>query len=221
VAGLQLRHLISRAYGVEPYQVSGGQSWVDSQAYDVLAKTGVTVSQEQLSLMLQSLLEDRFKLKIHRETRDVPVYALTVAKGGIKLHRVEEGSCAPAGRFLAPPEPDQKPLCGIGGFRRGALVVGQISAVSLDEFSKTLSSRLDRLVIDKTELSGRFDVHVEFTPDEATPGLMPGGPGAPQPDAGGQSIFTAFQEQLGLKLEPTKGAAEFLVIDNAEKPSEN
>jgi uncharacterized protein (TIGR03435 family) len=171
--------------------------------------------------MLQALLEDRFKLKIHRETREVPVYALAVAKGGVKLHRVEEGSCAPQGAFLAPSEPDQKPFCGMGGFRRGALVVGQISAVSLDEFSRMLSSRLDRWVVNKTELTGRFDVHVEFTPDGATPGLMPGGPGAPQPDADGQSIFTAFQEQLGLKLEPIKGPAEFLVIDSAEKPSEN
>jgi uncharacterized protein (TIGR03435 family) len=222
VAGLQLRFLISLAYGVQPNQVLGGPNWIDSQAYDVVAKPGGTVSEGQLSLILQALLGDRFKLKIHRETREVPVYALTVAKGGDKLHHVAEGSCAPRGRFLTPPpfEPNQKPPCGTGGFRRGAIAVGQISAVSLDEFSKTLSTRLDRFVIDKTGLTGLFDIHVEFAPDEATPGLLPGG-GASPTDADGPSIFTAFQEQLGLKLEPTKGPAEFLVIDSAEKLSEN
>jgi uncharacterized protein (TIGR03435 family) len=220
VAGLQLRHLISLAYGVRPNQILGGPNWIDSQAYDIVAKPGGTVSESQLSLMLQELLGDRFKLKIHRETREVKVYALTVAKGGDKLQRVPEASCAPRGRFLTPtqPEPNQKPPCGVGGFSRGTTVVGKISSVSLDEFSKTLSTRLDRFVINRTGLTGVFDIHVEFAPDGATPGLLPRG-GAPSAD--GLSIFAAFQEQLGLKLEPTKGPAEFLVIDIAEKPSEN
>jgi uncharacterized protein (TIGR03435 family) len=216
----------------------GGPKWVDEQPYDITAKAEENSSQDQLSLKLKALLEDRFQLKIHRETKLVSVYALTVAKGGLKLHQVEEASCVPSNRFLAPPEPRQKPLCGTGGFRRGVLIagqisvisiVGQISAISLDGFCKALGSRLGRPVIDKTGKSGLFDIRVEFAPDETTPGFTPGGLTARTNggliartnDAEGPSIFTAFQEQLGLKLDPDKGAVDFLIIQSAEKPSEN
>jgi uncharacterized protein (TIGR03435 family) len=187
--------------------------------------------------MLQALLEDRFKLKIRYEAREVPVYALTVAKGGLKLRRAEEGSCIPidyasvmAGAGVGAPSPQpQKPLCGNGGFgRTGNLVVADIPAISIDDFSKRLSGRLDRPVIDRTGLHGMYDIHLQFAPDQVTPRLTPGGgdlvfggPADPADPTGGPSIFTAVQEQLGLKLEPTKGPGEFLVIDGAEKPSGN
>jgi len=173
--------------------------------------------------MLQALLEERFKLRVHRETREVSVYRLTVAKGGLKLRRVEEGSCTPHdyAALLLSPEPGQKPICGNGGFgRRGNLVVAEIPGISIDEFSKRLTFRLDRPVIDKTGVTGLFDFHLEFAPDMSTPQLL-GQPADPSEPAAGQSIFTAIQKQLGLRLESAKGPREFLVVDSAEKPSEN
>jgi len=208
-------------WGAPP--ISGGPAWINSDRYKINAKAEGNASQGMMQgPMLQVLLEERFKLKIHRETREVTVYALTVAKGGLKLRRVEEGSCTPRDyAALSPsPEPGQKPFCGNGGFgRKGSLVVAEIPAISIDEFSKRLSFRLDRPVIDKTGVKGLFDFHLEFAPDIITPQFL-GQPGEPSEPAG-QSIFTAIQKQLGLKLELAKGPREFLVIDRAEKPSEN
>jgi uncharacterized protein (TIGR03435 family) len=181
--------------------------------------------------MLQALLEDRFKLKIRHETREVPAYALTVAKSGLKLRRVEEGSCTPIDRSNASAALvtalGQKPFCGNGGFaKKDNLVVANIPAISLDEFANRLGGRLDRPVIDKTGIAGLFDFHLEFAVDQTTPRFLVGGdlsapPGDLSNPPGGPSIFTAVQQQLGLKLEPTKGPREFLVIDHVEKPSEN
>jgi uncharacterized protein (TIGR03435 family) len=151
-----------------------------------------------------------------------------VAKGGLKLRRAEEGSCTPRdyGIPLSPPQPGQKPFCANGGFgKKGSLVVADIPAISLDEFSKRLSFRLDRPVIDRTGITGLFDFHLEFAPDISTPGFVASDGLGPTTDptepAAGQSIFTAIQKQLGLKLEAAKRPREFLVIDSAEKPSEN
>ncbi len=165
--------------------------------------------------MLQALLEDRFKLRVHRETREVSVYALTVAKGGPKLQPFKEDSCIPYDS-MRPPAQDQKvpKFCGAvftvpraQGTNRAVEGLGS----SLDEFSKMLGGFLDRPVISKTRISGVFDFHLEYATDD--------GPGAAPLD--GPSIFTAIQEQLGLKLEPTKGPDEFLVIDHVERPSAN
>jgi uncharacterized protein (TIGR03435 family) len=228
-----LANFVQRAYvtfanghGNPPWgapQVSGGPSWVNSDRYRINAKAEGDASQGMMQgPMLQALLEDRFKLKIHRETREVPVYALALAKGGLKLRRVEEGSCTPRDyEVLSPPSvPGQKTLCGNGGFaKKGNLVVADIPAITINEFSKRLGGRLDRPVIDKTGVAGLFDFHLEFAPDMSTPGLAAGDD--PSEPVAGQSIFTAIQKQLGLKLEAAKGPREFLVIDSAEKPSQN
>ena len=213
-------------WGAPP--ISGGPAWVNSDRYRINAKAEGNASEGMMQgPMLQALLEDRFKLKTHRETREVSVYTLTVAKGGLKLRRLEEGSCTPRdyGVLSPPAVPGQKPFCGNGGFaKKGNLVVADIPSISIDEFSKRLTLRLDRPVIDKTGVTGLFDVHLEFAPDMSTPGLVAGGAGpttdASEPTAG-QSIFTAIQKQLGLKLQAAKGRREFLVIDSAEKPSDN
>jgi uncharacterized protein (TIGR03435 family) len=170
--------------------------------------------------MLQTLLEDRFRLTIHRETRDVPVYALETAKSGMKLRPVAEGSCVPLDmdKALTPLAPGRRHpnFCGTGGVsRKGAKVTVQGQAMTLDESSDRLRLVSERPVVNKTAIAGMFDFHLEFVPDEAATGL------APPDDASGPSMFTAIQEQLGLKLEPVRGPGEFLIIDHVEKPDAN
>ncbi len=211
----------------------GGPSWINSERYDIEAKAdGNPSAQTMEGPMLQALLEDRFNLKIHRETRDILVYELTVAKGGPKLRPppVPSPGAGIAGVGLWPmSEADCKRLDppnlpdAVCGAARAADAQGEKPAfveyhgLTLDQTSAALVRVLDRPVIDKTGVAGIFHVHVEFAPDGATPQFRPG----PSDEPVGPSIFTAFQEQLGLKLEPAKGPGEFLVIDSVERPSEN
>jgi uncharacterized protein (TIGR03435 family) len=196
--------------------VRGGPGWLDSARYTINAKAeGDPGVETMMGPLLQKLLEDRFQLKIHRETTQVSVYEMTVARRGAKMTRVEEGSCIPISldRDLAPhaagqPRPD---VCGTGGFSRKAPnTTINLHAITLDDFAKKLAIVLGRPVIDKTSIAGMFDFHLKFSADE--------GAGA---DDAAPSIFTALQEQLGLKLEQAKGPGESLVIDGVERPSEN
>jgi bla regulator protein blaR1 len=209
---------------VSSQKILGGPAWISSDRYQINAKVeGDPGDALMRGPMLQALLEDRFKLKVHRETREVPVYALTVAKGGPKLQPFKEGSCAPRELMPAP-----LPFCGPNRFmRKGPMLTQELHGISLADFSQMLDGTLDRPVIDKTGISGKFDFHWEFVPEDA---IMPHSTGlgldseaAPVPPdaADGPSIFTAIQAQLGLKLESGKGRANFLVIDRVERPSEN
>jgi uncharacterized protein (TIGR03435 family) len=211
--------------------IEGGPAWKTSDRYTINAKAEGNASPEMMSgPMLQALLEDRFQLRIHRETRDVPVYALTVSKGGLKLKPVEPGSCVPRADGPPPDEPGQRPVCGSGGGRSKGpnLMEVDIRAMTLDEFSNVLGIYSDRPVINKTGVPGRFDIHME-APEDITIDAAPGDPVArprdpSDPGIGAPSILTVFisaQQQLGLKLESTKGPSEFLVIDHVERPSEN
>ena len=214
----------------------GGPGWLDTDRYDILAKAAGNASQaEMMGPMLRTLLEERFQVKVHRESRDAPVYELTVAKNGPKLQPSKEGSCIPMDLINRPgnvkPGDPMPNFCGGGGGRRkDGVLITDWYAVSMTEYAgRMLSSQVDRPVIDKTGLTGRFDVHLEFAPDVAMPGAGPvrlngvERPDLPAPsaDATGPSIFTALQEQLGLKLSPAKGPVEVIVIDHAEKPSAN
>ena len=210
-------------------QASGGPAWANSARYDINAEAEDNASAEMMQgPMLRALLEDRFQLKLHRETREIPVYALTVAKGGLKLHALEPGSCPPRmaqADLLALLQSGKAPpkFCGSVRFGKGT---AEFRGMTLDEFSKNLGRVLDRPIVEKTGIAGLFDLHLEFAPDETTPGLLPGGAlhftDAPAIDPpGGPSLFTAMQEQLGLKLEPSKGPGEFLIIDSVERPSDN
>jgi uncharacterized protein (TIGR03435 family) len=200
--------------------ISGGPAWTNSERYTIDAKPEAVQSQEMMrGPMLQAILEDRFHLKVHRETREIPVYALTVAKGGLKLKAFQNGSCVPIDFLnlqmstLENLAPDVH-YCRNAGSEEGGIVTYEAQGTSLDEFSKIVFGSLDRPVVNKTGVAGLFDVRLEYAPERADPG-------AGAADPAGPSIFTALQQQLGLKLEPAKGPGEFLVIDSVERPSGN
>src|SRR5262249_22742822 len=205
--------LIQGAYNLRPFQIIGGPPWMDTLHYDVDAKSESTTNREQVRLMLQTLLEDRFKLKVHRETRQLAVYALTVARSGLKLQPPRKGSCATAspGPNPLPPPPSaaNAPLlpCGQLGVRisrSGVAVDG--GKVAIADFIAILNRLLDRPTIDQTGLTGTFDIHLAFAADDAlnegsrTAASPQGGVPAPPVDHSTPTIFTAVQEQLGLRL---------------------
>jgi uncharacterized protein (TIGR03435 family) len=200
----------------------GGAEWIDSERYAIEAKGEGSASREETMGMLQTLLEDRFQMKSHREIRQVPVYELTVGKSGPKLPPAKEGSCVDAGAGEGPisagrPAP---PPCGavvLAMGPEGAVMQG--GKVPMAELARTLAMATNRPVVDKTGFTGLFDVRLEFTPDLASGGMPSSGD--PGPDAAGPSILGALQEQMGLKLESGRGPAEVLVIDRIERPSEN
>jgi uncharacterized protein (TIGR03435 family) len=234
-ADASVRLLMRNAYNVQPFQIVGGPDWTGSERYQIEAKADGNTSRDRMFFMLQSLLEDRFQLKSHREIRELPVYALVAARGGLKLPAPKEGGCVdPApdappewteGR-MTPPGQGQAPLARCGGVSvileiGGARMQG--GKIPMPEFIRALSMVLGRTVIDKTGFTGLFDVRLDFLPDETTAALPP-----PPPDAAGTSgdsrnpsVLTALQEQHGLRLEATKGPAEVIVIDHVERPSAN
>jgi uncharacterized protein (TIGR03435 family) len=203
--------LVEWAYEMEDFRVSGGPAWMKSDRFDIAAESEGTPSIAQLRLMfqrlmLQQLLADRFHLQLHRQTKELPVYELSVAKGGSKL---KEGRC------IGTPGP-ANPCGGTSGSARGTLIGRAVSAQTI---AKDLSGVLSRVVLDKTMLRGEYDFDLMWTPDE-TFARGPGDPDAPA-EPNGPSIFTALQEQLGLTLKAAKGLVDVLVIDRAEIPDEN
>lgn len=215
---------------VSSEKILGGPAWINSDRYQINAKAEGDPGDAMMNgPMLLALLEDRFKLKVHRETREVSVYALTVAKGGPKLQPFKKGSCTP--RTEAPtPLPPGQAFCGPNRFvRKGSNLTQELHDIDLEDFAKMLDGTLDRPVINKTGIAGKFDFKWEFVPDETVMphstgiGLDPGAGTvtAPPSPPDGPSIFTALQEQLGLKLESTKGPRKFIVIDSVERPTEN
>jgi len=210
--GVTVKFLIQQAYNVKDFQITGGPNWIGSERYDISTKAEGEgqITHEQLRTMMQGLLADRFQLAFHRETKEMPIYALVVGKNGPKMHATERA-----------PDGDRE---GRGGAQIRTSR-GQITAqgMSMTMLSNQLSNRLGRNVLDKTGLTGNYDFTLEFTP-EGMQGMGPreGGADAPPPvDSPGPSIFTAVQEQLGLKLESQKGPVEILILDRIEKPSEN
>jgi bla regulator protein blaR1 len=203
--------------------ISGGPAWFKSDQYDVEAKAeGNPAGSIMAGPMLRALLEDRFKLKLHRETKEIPVYELTVAKNGFKLKPLPAGSCTQVDPFAPTPEGSQR--CNWAGYQPNGM---ELRAATLDQLADHLTHliALDRPVINRTGIAGIFDFRLSFTRDETMPrpavfaGDSPAEP-APQNPAG-PSIFTAMQEQFGLKLNPAKGPGTYLVIDSVERPTEN
>jgi len=228
VADAGLKLLIQNAYTLQPFQIEGAPE----VRYRIEATAGSVVSHQQLFLMLQSLLEERFQLKYNRETRDLPVYALVAARGGLKLPPPKEGNCvvpppdAPnewAGGRMQPPQPGQQPPLPRCGSVSLALMYDRVhmqgGQVPMQELTRVLSMVLGRIVIDRTGYSKPFDVRLDFQADQTTSALPPPPPGTPESDQ--PSIVPALQDQLGLRLESTKGPVEVMVIDHVERPSAN
>lgn len=231
-ANATVRLLMQNAYTMQPFQIVGGPEWVNSERYDIEAKADGNASRAQMFLMLQSLLEERFHLKIHRETKELPVYALVAARSGLKLPAPKDGSCASpspdapsewAGGRMAPPGQGPAPLARCGEVRvmlesGGARMQG--GKVAIPELVRMLSMALGRTVVDRTGFTGLFDAKLDFMPDETTAALPPPPPDA-SPEFKNPSILVALQERLGLRLESTRGPVEVIVIDQVERPSAN
>jgi bla regulator protein BlaR1 len=222
--GVSVKQLIGFAYDLPcgfgcDSMISGLPSWAESERFDIAAKGSdgdagpvpggpppspdqMRTTQEQMRAKMQSLLADRFQLKIRREAKEMPAYFLVAAKNGPKMKASES-----AGR----------PMMRMG---RGQL---NAQGVSVEMLARHLSATSGRTVIDKTGLKGDFDFVLEFTPEGPGPG-GPGGPGggpAPIADSPGPSLFTALQEQLGLRLESTKAPVDTIVVERLEKPTAN
>jgi uncharacterized protein (TIGR03435 family) len=235
--GLTLRALIQHAYQVQEFQIVDLPDWTDVEKYDIAAREPETVapsvggSSGAQRLMLRALLEDRFGLAVHKETRERPVYALVLARSDGRLGpelRRSTTDCSPEAirsRQGAPaPGPWQANTCGTsvgpGLILAGSRTMAQL-ATAMSSLTNTGSS-LNRIVVDRTGLEGTFDLTLRFTP-ENVPDFGPAGPPARLPaiDPNGPSIFTAVQEQLGLKLDSQRGPVEVLVIDRVQRPTED
>ncbi len=207
-----LKTLIAAAYNLSPRAISGGPAWIDSDRYDILAKAPgeVRPNLDEQMAMLRKLLADRFRLTFHRERKEMPIYALTVAKNGPKLKESTVSSDAsPEGPppliFVVSPN-----LVRLPGH----------NATMAELASVMQRAALDRPVIDKTGISGRYDFDLEWTPDETQFGGALGKPPSTD-DSAKPGLFAAIQQQLGLRLSAAKGPVEVLVVDRAERPSEN
>jgi len=221
--GVSLKNVLMRAYRVRVYQIAG-PSWIDNERFNISAKLPEGTTQDQVPEMLQNLLADRFKLTLHRETRDQSVYALITGKNGPRLQKSE----------IQPPPPGPNGPAGGGrGGTRMMIANGHIEArgATMPVLCDMLSNLLDRPVVDKTGVEGAYDITLDVSMDELAgmkkmggrmgPGPAPGAAGpAPEGEAGG-SIFTAIQA-LGLKLDSRKLPIDYIVVDGGEKqPTEN
>lgn len=201
VTNQPLRSIVTFAYGVQAWQISGAPGWLETDRYDISAKAEGDPGRDEMLAMFRSLIEDRFRMKLHRETKEGSIYELTVGKGGPKFQKaaeLKEGERA-----------------NVYTYRTGAPTAPAISlsragrSATMAMLASILQGALKRPVIDKTNLDGVFDFRVEYAADDSHLDEFP-------------SLFTALQDQLGLKLESTKGPVETLVIDHVERaPADN
>lgn len=225
--------LLRQAYQLQSFQVAGGPGWINADRFDVTARAPEGESggnqADRIRPMLQALLRDRFQFAAHTETREMPIYALVVARGdgtlGPKLTPATTDCAAQRGRgprgggaLPAPPQPGQRIDCGLMmGF--GVMNAGGMPIV---ELARTISQQVGRIVVDKTGLTGSYDFELNYAPDAGGGGFagVPAPPGAQAPaaDPNLPSLFTALEEQLGLKLEAERGPVDVLVIDSVAPP---
>jgi uncharacterized protein (TIGR03435 family) len=223
---VSLKELIQSAYGIREDLISGAPNWADSARFDIDAKVAGSdvetlkkLTPEQRRLILRPLLAERFKLQTHTETKQLPVYELVLAKDGSKLKEATAGDTYATG------------IKGPDGVTRGGMIrvgPGQLTAqaIPMTSLANILSFQLQRTVLNKTDLSGKYDVELNWTPDQGAEPMFKG-PDSGQhssdtaQDSSGPTIFTALQEQLGLKLRSARGPVDTIVIDHVEMPSEN
>jgi uncharacterized protein (TIGR03435 family) len=222
--------LVTNAYNLKDYQVEGPE-WIDNLGFDLIAKLPPNTNQDQVAQMLQTLLAERFKLVFHRETKQLPVFALVAAKGGSKMTEVQMpavSDSAPAGnRDGAGPPRQNGPGIRVMMTPSGVQLKGN---VTMTQLANQLTRQMGRAVLDQTELTGTYDVDISWMPDDLdiAPGRGGPGPVGNSPDSSHAAaepkltLAQALQEKLGLKLDPRKSSAEVLIIDHAERvPVEN
>jgi len=234
VRNLPVQHVIVRAYGIQPFQITGGADWVQSERYDIDAKApeGAVVTADAVNVMLRTMLADRFNLKMRRETRESAIFELVLARSdrrfGEKLRQTsadcvanrnrgtERGSAAPNAALIGPGDPIP---CGIvmsGGNRIAA------GGQTMTRFATMLTPLVQRIVVDNTGLTGLYDFDLQFLPEQGY-----GRAGGDNPvrmylvAADVPPLMTAIREQLGLKLQPARGAVEYVVIESIDRPSDN
>ncbi len=234
VGNLAVRQVIVRAFGIQPFQLTGGPDWVQRDRYDIQARApeGAVVTGDAINVMVRAMLADRFKLKVRRETRESPIYELVFARSdrrlGEKLRPTGADCVANLGRVTQPGGPPAAPAligprdpvpCGmvmIGGNRLAA------SGQTMAQLATMLGPRLQRIVVDKTDLTGPHDFDLQFLPDPLGAGATADGPvrvylvGDDVPP-----LTTAIQDQLGLKVQAARGLVEYVVIESIERPSDD
>jgi uncharacterized protein (TIGR03435 family) len=188
-----LKSCLRQAYGLRSYQITGGPGWISDDHYDIVAKSAGPAGRAQLMRMLQALLAERFQLKFHFETKEMPVYALVVGKSGLKIKEVKD---------------DGK------GMQIGGDTQHPFSArnISMAQFAESLSrlQELNAPVVNRTDVPGVFNIDLEFSPENTT-----------STDSAAPSLFSALTEQVGLKLEASRGPVRILVIDQVARPAGN
>jgi len=202
-----LRLMIQVAYRLKPEQIVGGPDWVASDTWDLNAKTDRQATTDDLRLMLQDLLTERFHLKLRRDTKELPAYILSVDKSGPKLtpHQPTHSG----DQWIDQPQP---PFLHVKLSARFS---------TMNYFAFRLSQLMDRPVVDRTDLKGSFDFELTYTRD-LPPNMSPGAMLNGEPiDTSGPTVLAALSQQLGLKLEAQKAHVEILVIEHVEKPTEN
>jgi len=243
---MTLRDLIRMAYDVKDYQISGPE-WLNSERFDVTATFPADTPKDQVPLMMQNLLAERFQMAVHREKRELPAYAMVVAKNGPKFKESAEApedkatgpdagggrgggmvtfSVAGAGSMDKVVSEASKMMGGRGGMINlpGGLVAKKTTMTALADM---LSRRMDRPVLDETGLTAKYDFNLQYTPEPGERPMMFGGPAAAalsggssdvhMPDPSGPPLPVALQQQLGLKLEPKKLPLDMVIVDKAEK----
>jgi len=227
--------LITFSYQLQGFQLVGAPEWTRNERYDIVAKVegdpppvAPGAGPDHMMLAMRTLLADRFKLKVHRETREMDIYALVMARPGGKPGPALKPSTDDCGQLASqtaarvggppaqpPTRPDGSPvICGMQG-RPGSI---RFNGFPLSQFANGIAGQVGRTVVDRTGLTGEWSFELTFAP-QAPAGPLPPGVELPPVDANAPSLFTAVQEQLGLKLEATKGPVEVLVVDSVERPT--
>ena len=218
-SNITLKMLLVQAYGIRSGLITGLPPWAESAHFDVNAKildydaeTMKNLTPTQRHAMVAALLVERFHVKVHTEVKTLPVYELVVAKDGPKITPREPAPAVDPDHPAAPPQPGTPGRGGMNTHSTNGAMDLTANAVKLENLVLTLSNQLDRNVIDKTGLTGEYDLHMKWTLENA-----------PQPlaDDAPPTLFTAIQEQLGLKLQPGKGPVDTLIVDHVEQPTEN
>lgn len=232
IHGIPMKMLLRESFGVEDDRILGEPNWVKNR-FDIEAKVDAddapklkNMKFDQRRAMVLPLLEDRFNLKYHHETRELPMYALVVAKSGLKMKASAADDPPKEDSAAKPDDSDAKDKPRMG--RHSLMMNGrghlESTGTTTETLSHVLAEQLGRTVVNKTNLTGNYDYTLQWTPDDVgTPMGGDAGPGKGDisPDAGGPTLFTALEEQLGLKLESTKGTVDVIVIDHIDLPSQN